>query len=183
LIYIYEKTYIVLIRQGEPHVVPMEDRTLLWLVPNGQEQNAIRNYLLEGGFDLSRQHFYHAPFYRTDADYSDGVFFSEIQKIRPDWVVLCIGGGRQEKLGWYCRTRFDELERKPVILCTGGAISFLTGTQANIPTRADRLYLGWLLRIFQSPRTFLPRYWKAAWQFPRLLWSCRRELFGQGVRR
>jgi hypothetical protein len=60
--------------------------------------------------------------------------------------------------------------------------TFLTGTQANIPTWADRLYLGWLLRIFQSPRTFLPRYWKAAWQFPRLLWSCRRELFGQGVR-
>lgn len=30
--------------------------------------------------------------------------------------------------------------------------------QANIPTRADRLYLGWLFRILQSPKTFLPRY-------------------------
>jgi N-acetylglucosaminyldiphosphoundecaprenol N-acetyl-beta-D-mannosaminyltransferase len=162
------------------HVVPMEKRTILWVVPNGEEQNAVRNYLLEGGFDLNRQHFYHAPIYRTDADYSDGVFFSEIQKIRPDWVVLCIGGGRQEKLGWYCRTRFDELERKPVILCTGGAICFLTGTQANIPTWADRLYLGWLLRVVQNPRTFFPRYFRAAWQFPCLLWSCRRELFGSG---
>ena len=65
----------------------------------------------------------------------------------------------------------------PVILCTGGAISFLSGGQANIPTWADRMYLGWLLRVIQSPRTFLPRYWNAAYEFPKLLWEERTRLF------
>lgn len=166
-----------LISPRHAHAVPLEQRSILWVVPNGAEQNGIRNYLLEGGFDLGRQHFYQAPFYRTDADFSDEALMKKVREAAPDWVILCIGGGRQEKLGYFLRTRFGELNRKPVVLCTGGAISFLTGTQAHIPTWADRLYLGWLLRIFQSPRTFLPRYLKASWQFPRLLWACRKELF------
>jgi N-acetylglucosaminyldiphosphoundecaprenol N-acetyl-beta-D-mannosaminyltransferase len=166
-----------LVSPKHEHVVPMESRRILWVVPNGQEQNAIRNFLLEGSFDLNLQHFYLAPFYRVDADYSDEKLLATACELAPDWIILCIGGGRQEKLGWFLRTCFDAFTRKPVILCTGGAISFLTGTQANIPTWADRLYLGWFLRILQSPGTFLPRYFKAAWQFPVLLWSCRKELF------
>lgn len=166
-----------LIRPGYPHAVPMEERRILWVVPNGTEKDAIRNYLLQGEFDLNRQHFYLAPFYRSDAEYADEALLDRVKTVAPDWIILCIGGGKQEKLGWFLRNKFEVCARKPVILCTGGAISFLTGTQANIPTWADRLYLGWLLRVFSNPRLFGARYLEAAWRFPKLIWMSRKCLF------
>jgi UDP-N-acetyl-D-mannosaminuronic acid transferase (WecB/TagA/CpsF family) len=63
-------------------------------------------------------------------------------------------------------------ENLPAIICTGAAIAFLSGRQANIPPWADRLYLGWLLRSLSEPAKFLPRYWQALRLFP-LLWKHR----------
>lgn len=166
-----------LIGLGHVHAVPMEERCILWVVPNNSEKGAIQNYLIKGNFDLNRQHFYEAPFYNKDSDYLDYNLLSKIKSTAPDWVILCIGGGRQEKLGYFIRQQFEQFIRKPVILCTGGAISFLTGTQANIPTWADRLYLGWLLRVFSNPRLFGVRYLDAAWRFPKLVWNSRKYLF------
>ncbi|HAQ58475.1 MAG TPA: glycosyltransferase, partial [Opitutae bacterium] len=45
--------------------------------------------------------------------------------------------------------------------CIGAAIAFLTGMQTRIPKWADRIYIGWQLRIIADPKTFLPRYWSA----------------------
>jgi UDP-N-acetyl-D-mannosaminuronic acid transferase (WecB/TagA/CpsF family) len=161
------------------HAVPMEQRRILWVVPNGQEKDAIRNYLLGAGFDLNQQDFYEAPFYRKDEDFQDGKLHQKVRTVNPHWIILCIGGGRQEKLGMLLRDAFNVRASRPVILCTGGAISFLSGTQANIPTWADRLYLGWFLRILTNPKLFGARYLEAAWRFPKLIWMCRRSLFEQ----
>ncbi|MDB6134143.1 MAG: putative glycosyl transferase [Verrucomicrobiales bacterium] len=166
-----------LIGVGHDHAVPMEERTILWVIPNAKEEDAIRNYLLQGNFDLNRQHFYEAPFYKTEDDFADQKLLIKAKGVAPDWIIMCIGGGRQEKIGYFIRQQFELFKRKPVILCTGGAISFLTGTQANIPTWADRLYLGWLMRIFSSPRLFGARYLDAAWRFPKLLWTSRKCIF------
>lgn len=166
-----------LIGVGHQHAIPMKERVILWVIPNRNEKDAIRNYLLQGDFDLSRQHFYEAPYYKTEADFSDMKLLSKAKAVNPDWIILCIGGGRQEKLGYFMRENFSQFNRVPVVLCTGGAISFLTGTQANIPTWADRMYLGWLFRIFYNPKMFGARYFDAAWRFPKLLWTSRRSLF------
>lgn len=166
-----------LVAPGFAHAVPMERRRILWVVPNSREKDAIRNYLLSGGFDLNLQHFYEAPFYKKDSDFQDVALCEKVKAAEPQWIILCIGGGRQEKLGLFLRDTFNVPGKRPVILCTGGAISFLSGTQANIPTWADRLYLGWLLRIFTNPKLFGARYVEAAWKFPKLLWMCRGSLF------
>ncbi len=49
-------------------------------------------------------------------------------------------------------------EHKPAIICTGAAIAFLTGRQAQIPNWADRFFLGWLFRCMDQPKLFIPRY-------------------------
>ena len=63
----------------------------------------------------------------------------------------------------------------PSILCLGAAIAFLTGGQASIPPWADKLILGWLLRLVSSPRKFWRRYWDAL-GLARLLWRHRDRL-------
>lgn len=163
--------------------VRLDERRVLWVVPSEEEKGRIDRYLVGQGFPEANRDWYLAPFYRTDADFEDTELVARVEAFAPDWIVLCIGGGKQEKLGWYLRrcgtTSHPSGGRAngPVILCTGGAISFLTGGQASIPTWADRTYLGWLFRVCQSPRVFLPRYWNAGWEFPRLLWDERRRLF------
>jgi N-acetylglucosaminyldiphosphoundecaprenol N-acetyl-beta-D-mannosaminyltransferase len=84
-------------------------------------------------------------------------------------VILSLGGGVQERLGHYLR---QNLSYRPAILCTGAAIAFLSKQQANIPPWADRLMLGWLMRVIYAPRKFLPRYRKAL-QLAPLLWKYR----------
>lgn len=170
-----------LVGVGYRHAVPMEERTILWVTPNGAERDAISNYLIQGNFDLNRQHFYEAPFYKSEDDFADQKLLAKAKVLSPDWIIICIGGGRQEKLGYFIKQQFDHFQRRPVVLCTGGAISFLTGTQANIPTWADRLYLGWLMRIFTNPRLFGVRYLDAAWRFPKLLWTSRKHIFIESV--
>lgn len=174
-----------LIGDRDKRAIPFHERRLLFVVPSGEEGERIIRYLRVNGFESDRLAWYEAPFYRQEADYEDKVLAAKVGEWSPDWIILCIGGGRQEKLGYYLRScgngvRPQEARQNgPVILCTGGAISFFTGSQAKIPTWADRMYLGWLFRICRSPRTFLPRYWRAIFEFPRLLWSERKWLFNE----
>ena len=72
--------------------------------------------------------------------------------------MINLGGGIQELLGSYLKSNLDY---KPSIICSGAAISFLTGQQAKIPIIFDIIYLGWLVRIIFDPHIFLPRYLKA----------------------
>jgi N-acetylglucosaminyldiphosphoundecaprenol N-acetyl-beta-D-mannosaminyltransferase len=163
---------------GHARVIPFEKRRVLWVMPSPEEEIRVRKMLAGFGLPEAHQHFYQAPHYRTPEDFDDEALLAQVTRCAPDWVVLGIGGGKQEKLGYQLR---ESLRREslpmPVILCTGGAIAFLSGGQARIPSWADRMYLGWLLRIIDDPRTFARRYWNAGWQFPRLLWEERGHLF------
>lgn len=129
----------------------------LWVMPTKAHSDATRAYLLASGIELDSDSFYQAPFYEQ-AQISDPQLLAAIREKQPRFIILCIAGGKQELLGHWLQTQLDY---KPAIICIGAAIAFLTGQQANIPPWADRIYLGWLLRILQNPKTFLPRYWKA----------------------
>lgn len=161
--------------------IPLRERTLLWVVPSQEEEERIRKFLETQSFDGAKQAYYLAPFYRKDEDFNDGDLISKVGILKPDWIILCLGGGRQEKLGYFLKaSRSQENDARPngpVILCTGAAIAFFTGGQAKIPTWADRMYLGWLMRIIEKPGAFLPRYVKAGWHFPLALWRQRGTWF------
>lgn len=129
-----------------------------WIMPSVAERDRNLGWLRQNGFAaLTTQDCYVAPMYRPSPDgaIQDPALIEELEKRRPKVVFLNVGGGTQEQLGWYLR---ETLSYRPAILCTGAAIAFLTGGQAAIPPWADRLYLGWFLRILRDPVKFGRRY-------------------------
>ncbi len=135
-----------------------------WIMPNVEEGEANRAWLGNQGIIANPADCYVAPFYDPGI-VEDSVLLGLIAEKRPRYIIVNLGGGVQEKLGYYLRR---SLPYKPAIICTGAAIAFLSGRQANIPPWADRIYLGWLLRCLKSPTHFVPRYWNAARLLPLL---------------
>ncbi|MCP3979802.1 MAG: WecB/TagA/CpsF family glycosyltransferase [bacterium] len=146
--------------RDESAAVPARSRRILWVVPDVDERKRMTSWLETNGFDAAHQGYYEAPFYRHDADFDDDALIEAIEAHGARWVVLCIGGGKQEKLGFRLRERLGSGSGIP-ILCTGAAMAFFTGGQAGIPRWADRLFLGWFFRILHDPRRFAGRYLQA----------------------
>jgi UDP-N-acetyl-D-mannosaminuronic acid transferase (WecB/TagA/CpsF family) len=125
------------------------DKTLAWL----QRQR----------FSVDEDNTYIAPIYWNEV--IDPSLIQVLDQRQPQHVVVGIGGGTQEKLGWYLR---EHLSYRPSIHCIGAALGFLTGDQPPIPLWADKLYLGWLLRLLRQPRLYGPRY-LSAFRLPALI--------------
>ena len=94
---------------------------------------------------------------------SDPALLALIDRLRPQHIVVTIGGGTQERLGLYLKRN---LAYRPAIHCIGAAIAFLSGDQVHIPVWADKYYLGWLLRSVSEPKRYLPRYLDAFKLYP-----------------
>lgn len=163
---------------------------VFWVMPSPEEDARNRAWLVAQGFPVTADDAYVAPRY-APGDIVDEELVRRIDARRPRVVMLAIGGGVQERVGLMLRRRLggraaveDESlsgrkapdlnfnlnldpalpagrREGPAILCLGAAIAFLTGGQASIPPWADRLMLGWLLRLLSSPRKFWRRYWDA----------------------
>ncbi|MGH8046386.1 MAG: WecB/TagA/CpsF family glycosyltransferase, partial [Chthoniobacterales bacterium] len=154
--------------------VAIRSRRILWVLPSQDEEERLRGFLAREDFDMDRQGFYQAPFYAKAEDFEDAALWKLAEEFSPEWVIVCIGGGRQEKLA--CRMR-GHFQRRFRIACTGAAIAFFTGGQARIPTWADRMCLGWLFRIFENPKVFVRRYFQAL-KLPLVLRKARGSLAG-----
>jgi UDP-N-acetyl-D-mannosaminuronic acid transferase (WecB/TagA/CpsF family) len=94
---------------------------------------------------------------------ADPALLDRLNRLRPQHVIMTIGGGTQERLGLYLKRN---LAYRPAIHCIGAAIAFLSGDQVHIPVWADKFYLGWLFRSIAEPRRYGPRYWDAFKLFP-----------------
>lgn len=130
--------------------------SLFLINPSLKEAEANVKYLGEKGFRVREKFCYQAPLY--GAHVVDPILLSELEREKPKFIIINIGGGVQERLGAYLKRN---LTYKPAIICTGAAIAFLTGHQAYIPNWGDRFYLGWLFRCIADPGRYIPRYWKA----------------------
>jgi len=97
----------------------------------------------------------------------DRNLLSLLEQNRPSHVIIAIGSGAQEKLGYYLR---ENLLYRPAIHCTGAALGFVTGEQIPIPDWVDRFYLGWLLRLITQPHRFVPRLIRG-FELPWLIWK------------
>ena len=102
----------------------------------------------------------------------DPKLVSIIEHRKPNHIVVGIGGGMQDKLGSYLK---HQLSYRPAIYCIGAAPGFVTGDQILIPMWADRLFVGWIFRLFAQPRTLLPRFWSVR-RLPGLILRYGREL-------
>jgi UDP-N-acetyl-D-mannosaminuronic acid transferase (WecB/TagA/CpsF family) len=118
---------------------------------------------LEGqGITVPEDNIYMAPMYGS-ASISDPALLEHLDRLRPQHIIMTVGGGTQERLGLYLKRN---LPYRPAIHCIGAAIAFLSGDQVHIPVWADKLYLGWLLRSLSEPKRFIPRYLDAFKLFP-----------------
>ena len=132
----------------------------VWIMAG--ERSAALNlaWLKQQGISVPDTHVYQAPIYAQGpgSALEDAELLEVLHRLRPANIIVTLGGGTQERLGLYLR---KELQYVPGVHCIGAAIAFLSGDQAAIPEWADRLYLGWLLRIADEPRRYGPRYWAA----------------------
>lgn len=128
----------------------------VWIMPTPHELEVNLKWLTENGYGVTRDQCVIAPFY-PKGPLSDPDLLRFIEARRPRYIIVNIGGGTQERLGLYLK---NNLSYRPSIICTGAAIAFITGLQADIPVWADAWMLGWFLRCLHAPRKFTPRVWK-----------------------
>ena len=135
-----------------------------WVMPT--PKSAARNvkWLRENGVALRDEDVYLAPLYGNVI--VDEELVQRIEAQRPKHIVMAIGGGTQERVGWYLKQR---LSYRPAIHCIGAAIGFLSGDQVKIPEWVDRVGLGWVWRVASEPQRYGPRYWDARHLIPLLL--------------
>jgi exopolysaccharide biosynthesis WecB/TagA/CpsF family protein len=127
-------------------------REVFWVLPSEGAEQKLIDWSHHETSPIKRENCYVAP--RYDLKVEDRKLLELVKQNRPAHVIIAIGSGAQEKLGFYLR---ENLSYRPAIHCIGAALGFITGDQAAIPDWADRFYLGWLCRLLAQPRTFIPR--------------------------
>ena len=130
---------------------------LFWVMPSDESMVRFLGWLKDLGFPTTADDCYVAPQYGAGAA-EDEALVRILNARRPSHVIISIGGGVQEKLGYYLKRNLAFI---PAIHCTGAAAGFLSGDQVNIPPWADRFFLGWGFRCLSAPAKYIPRYWKA----------------------
>jgi len=140
-------------------------RDMFWILPTKTAQQKLLDWSRHEDFSADEKNCYVAPWYGSEVE--DRNLLSALEQHRPAHVVVAIGSGPQEKLGFYLR---ENLSYRPAIHCTGAALGFITGDQTSIPDWADRFYLGWFFRLLAQPRTFIPRLSRAL-ELPWLIWK------------
>jgi exopolysaccharide biosynthesis WecB/TagA/CpsF family protein len=138
-----------------------EKAKLLWVLPNERARQKTAEWLRANRVSFAEGDFYIAPIYGSVVE--DRNLLDKLERDQPQHVIVAIGSGPQEKLGYYLRENLSAspASARPAIHCIGAALGFLTGEQVAIPDWADRFYLGWLFRLFAQPRIFIPRLTRA----------------------
>jgi len=140
-------------------------RDVFWVLPTKRAEQKLLDWARGAAFPTTTGNCYVAPRYGSEVE--DRNLVALIEQRRPAHVIIAIGSGAQEKLGYYLR---ENLSYRPAIHCTGAALGFITGDQTAIPSWADRFYLGWFFRLLAQPRTFIPRLSRAL-ELPWLIWK------------
>jgi exopolysaccharide biosynthesis WecB/TagA/CpsF family protein len=123
-----------------------------WVLSSERAKQKLVDWSRREDFPLDIENCYVAPWYGLDVE--DRNFLELVARNRPGHVIIAVGSGAQEKLGYYLR---ENLSYRPAIHCTGAALGFITGDENAIPDWADRFYLGWFLRLMAQPANFIPR--------------------------
>ncbi len=122
-----------------------------FVLPSLGAREKLRGWLAQQQIELDDANTYIAPIYGERVE--DPALVEILNRLQPGDVIVAIGGGTQEKLGLHLRR---QLSYRPAIHCIGAALGFITGDQKPIPVWADRLYLGWLLRVLRDPKVYRP---------------------------
>ena len=132
----------------------LKKKKILTIDPSKIDEKLNKQLLAKSGFQ--NIFTYVAPNYNLNDNKSlkDQKLLSLIKKIKPHYVIINIGGEKQEILAEYIT---NNVSYKVVILCTGAAIAFITKRQAPINRLIDKIYLGWLIRLIYNPIVYFKR--------------------------
>ena len=136
-----------------------------WVMPSRESMGRNLAWLNSQGHAVREEDCYLAPKYQP-GPINDPALLKQVHDRRPQHIIVCVGGGVQERLGLFLKR---ECDYRPAIHCIGAAIGFLSGDQVHIPAWADRLVLGWFFRCVSNPSRFVPRYFRAL-QLPLTMW-------------
>ncbi len=139
--------------------------SVLWIMPGTSARDQNLAWLQSQGYHFTENDCYLAPRYPAGI-IVDETLVEIVNQRKPRHIVVCLGGGTQERLALMLKRQCDF---KPSIHCIGAAIGFLTGNQVRIPPWADRFFLGWLFRCLSEPGKFVPRYVKACRLIPMMV--------------
>jgi UDP-N-acetyl-D-mannosaminuronic acid transferase (WecB/TagA/CpsF family) len=122
------------------------------LINSSNKQGELNKKLLSKK-KFKKVFLYTAPIYNENKIIDQEVI-NYIKKKKPYYIIINIGGLKQEPLAFFINSN---IKFKCRIFCLGGAIDFITGLQAPINEFIDKIYLGWLLRIIFKPNIFFIR--------------------------
>jgi N-acetylglucosaminyldiphosphoundecaprenol N-acetyl-beta-D-mannosaminyltransferase len=142
-----------------------EGTEVFWILSSERARQKLVDWSRREALSIESENLYVAPRYGCEVE--DRNLLARIEQVRPAHMVIAIGSGSQEKLGYYLR---ENVSYRPAIHCVGAALGFITGDQPAIPDWADRLYLGWLWRLIAQPRIFIPRLSRSL-ELPWLIWK------------
>jgi exopolysaccharide biosynthesis WecB/TagA/CpsF family protein len=142
-----------------------EGTEIFWVLPSESARQKLLEWSRGENFSIERESCSVAPWYGSDVE--DRALLALIEQQRATDVIVAIGSGPQEKLGFYLR---ENLSYRPAIHCIGAALGFITGDQRAIPDWVDRFYLGWLWRLIEQPAAFAPRMMRGL-ELPWLIWK------------
>jgi N-acetylglucosaminyldiphosphoundecaprenol N-acetyl-beta-D-mannosaminyltransferase len=146
------------------------NREAFWVLPSERARQKLFDWSRRAAFPITSENCYVAPRYGFEVE--DRNIIALIEQHRAAHVIITIGSGAQEKLGFYLR---ENLSYRPAIHCIGAALGFITGAQIAIPDWADRFFLGWLFRMIAQPRIFIPRLMRG-FELPWLIWKYGEDL-------
>ena len=144
------------LRELLQHAEVQEPGNTFWLMAGPGSARRNLEWLRSQGIEVPERCVYLAPMYGPRID--DPALLRELERLKPQHIVVTLGGGTQERLGLYLKRHLSYL---PAIHCVGAAIAFLSGDQVYIPVWADQFYLGWFFRSASEPKRYIPRYWDA----------------------
>ena len=111
-----------------------KNKKKIYLIDPSYKQSVInKNYLQSK--KINKIYQYISPIYKKNRIY-DLKLVNKINKIKPKYIMINLGGGTQEVLGNYLKKK---LNYKPSIICTGAAISYFTKQQAPLTNFLDNI--------------------------------------------
>ena len=131
----------------------MKNKKILLLECSDKEKKINLLYFKSKKFRFVKN--YVCPIYnRNSKKIRDKYLIKFVKSYRPKIIICNIGGLIQEPLALYIK---NNVKYKCAIICSGAALTFITGSGAKITNFIDYLNLGWLMRIIFDPYTFIPR--------------------------
>jgi N-acetylglucosaminyldiphosphoundecaprenol N-acetyl-beta-D-mannosaminyltransferase len=116
----------------------------VWVMASPLSAQLNVKWLAEQGIDVPAEDVYMAPMY--GAQMQDEMLLEMLERLRPQHIIVTLGGGVQERLGLYLKSH---LSYRASIHCIGAAIAFLSGDR-YVPRYWDARKLFNLMRRYRE---------------------------------